>query len=416
MRKAEGVSADGINPMTTGKVDGVGGTASSVRIWRDRVGLVAMLTDPCEFGVAEPVSDACENAGLTVNNLETRKRKTLPSGETDVTIKHDPNKRNRHEFTEYNVDSSNCNSDFVKPHATPSHCVVSSCPSQRGLERGTSAAALGATVLDTSNWSTDNYTAGDDEDSRGATSTFNSSEEGCSEQNLQCHDFFGLAKRDKSSSDKSRKQRDDLWTGGSNLLQIQLGSYIQKERQKLESEYEEGSCDLSEHVLSAYLRGYTNMEPVTGMHNGRSTRSSGLLSGISGASRSFAGSSQIRSYGAVLHSSDSSSMPLPSVRNKRVDNCDFLKNGEEGSKNLESIVASESEERLYSLDTRRELGRSSFSSYRLEKEAHKLRSKELQHTFVLSSGRQSQVEAVQDDAVAPTIDRDFDEYFAKLML
>lgn len=76
MRKAEGVSADGIKPMTTGKVDGVGGTASSVRIWRDRVGLVAMLTDPCEFGVAEPVSDACENAGLTVNNLETRKRKT----------------------------------------------------------------------------------------------------------------------------------------------------------------------------------------------------------------------------------------------------------------------------------------------------------------------------------------------------
>lgn len=56
-------------------VDEVGGVGSSVRLWRGRVGLAAMLSDHPGLYSSDNISDASNNDSLEFANIHTRKRK-----------------------------------------------------------------------------------------------------------------------------------------------------------------------------------------------------------------------------------------------------------------------------------------------------------------------------------------------------
>jgi hypothetical protein len=237
----------------------------------------------------------------------------------DAAVNSDQNKRLKHESFEFSGASSDTLSNFLAEQGTsaePGTSAEQGTSAELGTsaEQGTSAEELGAAEVNTSFWSTDNDNTGDDDHSRWDTSAFSSGEEGFS-QRPERRDPFTQSGRHISAFKQSQNRRDDSWSGESNLLQLQLGSFIEKEKLKLESESEEGCSSLSRRSLSDSLRGYDSVESVRRNAHDRFSGNSGL-----GASSSFAESSEnTGGYHGDMYSSRTSSILsscIPNPRNK----------------------------------------------------------------------------------------------------
>jgi len=61
--------------MMTDIIDEVGGTASSVRLWRGRVGLAAMLSNHSGLRTSDKILNVSDNDSLGFPDIGTRKRK-----------------------------------------------------------------------------------------------------------------------------------------------------------------------------------------------------------------------------------------------------------------------------------------------------------------------------------------------------
>lgn len=274
------------------------------------------------------------------------------------------------------------------------NCFGASPSSRYGfVEQVPSAEELGAADVDTSFWSTDNYNITDDQYSRGDTSTFSSNDEGCS-QRLSGIDPSLQADRNISAFQQAQKRRDDSWTGESNLLQLQLDSFIHKEKLKLESKFEEGSSGLSKHSLSGSLSGLESEELVTDLPDDRFSGSSCSLSGFSGASSSFEESSESTRYHSQMsQSSRTSSMLLSCVGNKKINWFDLSINKDEVGGQPDTNMHIETEGQFFLSESIQGISRLPFTPVRVE-DVYKIGSSELHQKFVLSSGRLSQVKGM----------------------
>ena len=296
----------------------------------------------------------------------------LSFGGLDAAVNSDQNKRGKHESSDYSGASFDTHSNFL-------------------AEQATSAEELGAAEVDTSFRSTDNDNTGDDDYSRCDTSAFSSGEEGFS-QRLECRDPFLQSDRRISAFKQSHNKRDDSWNGERNLLQLQLGSFIQKEKLKLESESEGGSSGLSRHSLSSSLGIYDSIDSVTGIPDDRFSGNSGSLSGFLRGSSSFAESSENTGHHGEIYSSRTSSMLSSIVRNKKTNGFNLPMKKDEAPARLHSNMHAETEQRVSLSNSVQVVSWPSVSSARLEEPVYK--SGSVHQKFVLSSGRPSNVTGI----------------------
>lgn len=316
----------------------------------------------------------------------------------DVGPDSDLNKRIKHESSAYNgfVDiHSNLVEVFqgTKPLILRTNCVVTSSSSRYTLaEQGTSAEELRDAKVSTSFWSTDNDIPGDDY-SRGGTSGFSSCEKDFS-QRLQRRAPLLQSDRQISASKQCQDQRNDSWSGGSNLLQLQLGSFIQKEKLRLELEFEEGCSGLSTRTLSECLCAYDNVEPVTDIPDDRLSGNSGSLCGFSGANSSFGKSSVNTGYYGEVCFARTSSMLSSCVRNKNMSGIDIPMEKDELLARSHSNMHAETHEEIFLTSVVPGGSQLRHSSARFEEQVNESGSIESHQEFVLSSGRVSIVTGI----------------------
>lgn len=326
----------------------------------------------------------------------------------DVNANLDHNKRNKHVLLpEYSGESSDSMSNSMST-ATPGKSSLMMQSTKYAVpspqrhhhmfdDQGTFSEVPGAAKgYNTSGWSTDHDNNGDDECSGGhATSTFASSEEGGSSQHLQYCDPFLRANRSVSAFDRLERQvkKDkDEWLGGSSNLNWQLGSFINKEKQKLESSSSGGSSGGSKHSMSGSLQEYGSMGPPENIGR-RSSESSASMSSFPGGSSTRAESSQPRHPTRITQPNTVSSTLL--LKTKTSEGMKFQPIVDVN--NTSVMLASKStsdEDRILLTEKLRGLHRSPFSTARMEQEIHKLRSHDLHQKFVLSSGRLRQLEGM----------------------
>lgn len=327
----------------------------------------------------------------------------------DVNLNLDQNKRNKHALLpEYSGASSDSMSNSISAAIPGKSSLMMQSTKYAVLspqrhhhmfdDQGTFGEAPGAAKgYNTSGWSTDHDNNGDDECSGGhATSTFASSEEGGSSQHLQYCDPFLRADRSVSAFDhleRQVKKDEDEWPGGSSNLNWQLGSFINKEKQKLESSSSGGSSGGSKHSLSGSLHEYGSMGPPANIGR-RSSESSASMSGFPEGSSTHAESSQPRHPTRITQPNTVSSTLLSKMKTSEGMKFQPIVDLKNTSVILASKSTSDEEERILLTDKLRGLRRSPFSTVRMEQEIHKLRSHDLHQKFVLSSGRVRQVEGM----------------------
>lgn len=264
-------------------------------------------------------------------------------------------------------------------------------------EPDTSAVPLAVGEVDTSCWSTEFDGVGDDEVSGGNTSAFTFSEEGHSQQREFPEGFLkgerkfaqGILKGDSKDfgSDQAERLRADSWSGEGNHLQSQLYSFINKQKQKIESCDTDGSFGRSGLSLSGSLQGSESMGPER--MNIQETSGSGhdsgssSMSGFLGASSTY-GDSPNRNLTGMLGSNHMRSMLLSRGSRQLGTSLDF-------GNALRSHDKPGEEERRRVTKAIRGFQGASIAPSRIQ-EDHQMCSHDLHQKFVLSSGRQSLTE------------------------
>jgi len=316
----------------------------------------------------------------------------VSSGGLDTATISDQNKRNKHESSKYSYASFDTHANLLEglqvkgPLIMQNKCVVASASScYRFAEQVPSAEELVAAEVVTGFWSIDNDNTVDDQYSGSDSITFSSSEESCSQSLLCRHPFFE-ADCSISASGQVQKQRDNSWTGESDLLQLQLGSFIYKEKLKLESKFEEGSSAMSKYSLSGSISGVESEELMTGIPDERLS-SSCSLSGFLGASSFVEESSEYSRYRAeMLHSSRTSSVLLSCLGNKKTNWFDLSINDDEVAEQADTTMHMETEGQFFLTESIQGILRLPFTSARLE-DMYRICSSEVHQKFILSSGR-----------------------------
>jgi hypothetical protein len=273
-----------------------------------------------------------------------------------------------------------------------------------------------AEVVDTSCWSTD---GGHDEISGGNTSTFTSSEEEDSQLHQPLGSFLNVKHKGPASIGPNGRARTHMWSDTGGLLSLRLDTFIEKEKDKIESSDTAGSgaqsLSKSEWSLSGSLHGVESSgsqeRPFVDRSTGSGADIGGSCSMEDGSSFLARRCTQARSQGRsrleIVESDPVNSMLLSYLSKQQLSALEFCRTEESVMSGMESRGK---EERKRTLAVRKlcpvSIGLqgpiyglpgvqlSSTENMRMQDEDG-IRSSDTRQTFVLSSGRPSSTEGIR---------------------